>query len=117
MSIREILLRVSFHKIGSAWNDHGSRSEALPVSTVNSKRTEARLITAEYCFSHWVVVRAPDSDGTGNAHARNELYLFNGALHNVLGVLRGVHWCASMPVDWAFGGTVWSGLSFHRSAY
>ena len=89
-----------------------TKLEALPVLTVNSKRTEARLLTAEYCFSHWIVVRAPGLDGMGDAHAQNEFYLLNGALHKVLGML----WWSTSVRFHGFGGIAWSGLSFHRSA-
>ena len=50
------------------------------VPAVSSKRIEA-IITVEYCFSHW--------DGMGDVHAQNELYLFDGALHNVFGETKG----------------------------
>ena len=96
--------------------------EALPVLTVNSKRTEARLITAKYCFSHRISLWVLDLDGMCDARAQNELYLFNGALNKVLGEPEG---SASMrfhgsSILWnclEALGSARSGLSFHRSAW
>ena len=97
------------------------RFEALPVLTVNSKRTEALPITGRILFFSLDCFAAPDLDGVGDARAQNELYLFNGALHEVLGEPVGsasVRFHGS-SIWWnrlESLGSAWSGLSFHRSA-
>jgi hypothetical protein len=48
------------------------RFEPLPVLTVGSNHIEARRIAAEYFFSHWLILRAPDLGEVGDARAWNQ---------------------------------------------
>jgi hypothetical protein len=69
------------------------RFEALQVLTVSSKRGEARRIMAEYFFSHWLVLRAPDSGGVDDTCVWNKhQFIQRHTIQN----FRGAHQWASI---------------------